>query len=182
MTVKTPEQAVEHTQASFRDKWRHNASLAMAATLAENSEIQHWILSRNGFSSLDEFAGFLKAKRRILDAGCGNGRVTALLARHASPTAEIVGIDFSSAPIARANLSDYRNVRIEAGDLLGDLEELGLFDFIYCQEVLHHTADPAKAFDNLASRPHSMSRIVAGLGMLASLATAYHVSPRSSRA
>lgn len=43
-------------------------------------------------------------------------------------------------------------MRIEAGDLLGDLEGLGLFDFIYCQEVLHHTADPAKAFDNLASR------------------------------
>jgi 2-polyprenyl-3-methyl-5-hydroxy-6-metoxy-1,4-benzoquinol methylase len=152
MTANSPEQLVAQTQASFRDKWSNNANLAMAATLADNSEIQRWILTRNGFSGLDEFSAFLKSKRRILDAGCGNGRVTALLARHASPTVEIVGIDFSSASIARANLSDHRNVTIETCDLLGDLRGLGLFDYVYCQEVLHHTADPARAFANLAAR------------------------------
>jgi SAM-dependent methyltransferase len=40
-------------------------------------------------------------------------------------------------------------VRFEARDLLGDLSGLGRFDFIYSQEVLHHTADPPRAFANL---------------------------------
>ncbi len=30
-----------------------------------------------------------------------------------------------------------------------DLSDLGKFDFIYCQEVLHHTEIPSKAFHNL---------------------------------
>ncbi len=37
-------------------------------------------------------------------------------------------------------------------DMLGDLAPLGEFDLIYCQEVLHHTADPAAAFRNLVGR------------------------------
>jgi SAM-dependent methyltransferase len=36
-------------------------------------------------------------------------------------------------------------------DLLGSLSDLGKFDFIYCQEVLHHTADPERAFGNLCT-------------------------------
>jgi 2-polyprenyl-3-methyl-5-hydroxy-6-metoxy-1,4-benzoquinol methylase len=40
-------------------------------------------------------------------------------------------------------------VRFEQRDLLNDLTSLGQFDFIYCQEVLHHTEDPARAFRNL---------------------------------
>jgi len=142
--------AIESTRTSFADKWRYNPDLTFGATLSEGSEIQKWILGRNGFQSLAHFAQFLKGKRRILDAGCGNGRVTALIALNAAPDATIVGVDFSSAPVARANLAGYGNVHVEAGDLLGDLGGLGKFDFIYCQEVLHHTADPPRAFANLA--------------------------------
>lgn len=138
------------TYTSFRDKWRNNPDVAFSQTLRDGSEIQRWILTRNGFASQRELAAFLAGKRRILDAGCGNGRVTALLAQNAKPDTEIVGIDFSSASVAAANLGQVANVRIEERDLLGDLGGLGAFDFVYCQEVLHHTADPARAFANLA--------------------------------
>ena len=34
-------------------------------------------------------------------------------------------------------------------DLMSDLRKLGYFDFIYCQEVLHHVENPKVAFENL---------------------------------
>ena len=62
---------------------------------------------------------------------------------------EIIGIDLSSAEIAKSNLSSLENVEVYKRDLLGDLSEIGKFDLIYCQEVLHHTSDPFGAFSNL---------------------------------
>jgi SAM-dependent methyltransferase len=138
------------TETSFFDKWRHNRDLAFRATLDEESEIYRWILTRNGFADRAALAAYLAAKRRVLDAGCGNGRVTALLRSHSDPaTTEIVGIDLTAAEVAAKNLAGAPNVRIEAGDLLGPLGHLGRFDLIYCQEVLHHTGDAARGFANL---------------------------------
>jgi SAM-dependent methyltransferase len=141
-----------NTEKSFKDKWDNNPSLAFAATITEGSDIYRWVLERNGFADTNALKGFLAGKRRVLDAGCGNGRVTALLRRLSSAeSTEVVGIDLVAADIARANLAHERNVRFEKRDLLGDLSGLGEFDFIYCQEVLHHTADPVKGFRNLCA-------------------------------
>ncbi|MDA8109531.1 MAG: class I SAM-dependent methyltransferase [Betaproteobacteria bacterium] len=139
-----------NTEKSFLDKWRENPRGFFDETLREGSDTQNWILSRNGFDSPEALRRYLSGKRRVLDAGCGNGRVTALLRRLSSPQAtEIVGIDLVGADTARRNLAGEGNVRFETRDLLGDLSGLGSFDFIYSQEVLHHTADPARAFSSL---------------------------------
>jgi len=143
-----------NTADSFRDKWEQNKMLAFEETLREGSDIFSWILQRNGFGSADELIEYLKDKRRVLDAGCGNGRVTALLRRYCPTTTEIVGIDLVSPEIARENLEAYHlahQVTFFQRDLLGDLEDLGKFDFIYCQEVLHHTSYPERALQNLSS-------------------------------
>ena len=139
------------TARTFSDKWSRNPSLAFEQTVDESSEISRWILTRNGFGSGEGLAAYLADKGRILDAGCGNGRVTALLQRCAPEDSEIVGVDLHAAEVARENLADLPNVSVHQGDLLGDLSELGNFDFIYCQEVLHHTGDPQAALENLAS-------------------------------
>lgn len=142
----------DNTERSFQDKWKHNQSLAFVETLKEGSEINRWILERNGFSNSADLKAYLKTKRRILDAGCGNGRVTALLRESSSPErTQIVAIDLVAADVARRNLSAYWNIDVREGDLLGDLSSLGTFDFIYCQEVLHHTACPERAFRNVCS-------------------------------
>lgn len=138
-----------NTTRSFHDKWKNNTGAFYAETLREGSDTQRWILERNGFSSLAAFSAHLQGCKRILDAGCGNGRVTALLRQQASHSAEIVGIDLVAANVARENFKGIGRVHFEARDLLGDLSGLGLFDFIYCQEVLHHTAEPKHAFLNL---------------------------------
>jgi SAM-dependent methyltransferase len=120
--------------------------------LKEGHDINRWILERNGFASNAELKAYLRSKRRILDAGCGNGRVTALLRTCSSvEKTEIVAVDLVAAKVARRNLSRYRNIKVQEANLLGDLSGLGKFDFIYCQEVLHHTADPPYAFRNLCS-------------------------------
>jgi SAM-dependent methyltransferase len=138
------------TERTFSDKWSRNPSLAFEQTLAETSEISRWILKRNGFGDAEGLATYLADKGRILDAGCGNGRVTALLQRYAPEGSEIVGVDLHAA-VACENLAALPNVSVREGNLLGDLSELGQFDFIYCQEVLHHTGDPQSALENLTS-------------------------------
>ena len=142
----------EQTATSFRDKWEQNKDLAFVETLREGSDIFQWILSRNGFNSPDELSTYLNSKKRILDGGCGNGRVTALLHRYSSTDAELVGIDLTAAHVAQENLLGLDRVSVFSKDLLGDLSSLGLFDFIYCQEVLHHTSDPKAAFLNLCNQ------------------------------
>lgn len=138
-----------NTEKSFKDKWNKNKDLVFENTLKEGSEIQTWILNRNGWEDLSEFKEFLKDKKRILDAGCGNGRVTKLIRNYANESTEIVGIDLVSHEVAKSNLINEKNVFFYQKDLLEDLKELGNFDFIYSQEVLHHTKDPKKAFSNL---------------------------------
>ena len=150
MTDKTPDST--QTVGSFRDKWEQNPDLAWSETLREGSDIFTWILGRNGFGTPDAFRAWLSGRTRILDAGCGNGRVTALLRHYSNPSSDIVGIDLSAAHVARVNLAGAARVSIFEKDLLGDLSDLGAFDLIYCQEVLHHTSDPRGAFLNLTRR------------------------------
>lgn len=142
----------QQTLSSFRKKWEQNRNLAFSETLKEGSDIFNWILNRNGFSTTSEFQEWLSQRKQILDAGCGNGRVTALLKKYATSSADILGIDFAAADVARENLAGLERVRVEQKDLLSDLSDLGRFDLIYCQEVLHHTADPRRAFLNLCQR------------------------------
>jgi SAM-dependent methyltransferase len=141
----------QQTAGSFRDKWLNNPDLAFAETSREGSDIFNWILNRNGFSTADGLREWLSGRRRILDAGCGNGRVTALLLKYAAAGARVIGVDLTAADIARQHVADERAVFLEK-DLLGDLSDLGEFDLIYCQEVLHHTGDPSRAFLNLCGR------------------------------
>jgi SAM-dependent methyltransferase len=140
------------TSRTFHDKWHENPDLAFRQTNTPGSDIQTWILRRNGWDTPEGLAAYLADRPRILDAGCGNGRVTALLAGAAPDAAAIVGVDLTAADVAARNLHDIPNVEVHEGNLLEDLSAFGPFDFIYCQEVLHHTGDPAGAFANVARR------------------------------
>ena len=81
------------TKESFNQKWQNNQDLLVANTLDENSEFFKWIINRNGFISSKELLSFLKNKKRILDAGCGNGRITAMLHKYSPSSSEIVAFD-----------------------------------------------------------------------------------------
>ncbi len=151
---------MSQTAKSFEDKWSKNKAAFLDVTIKEGSEIFNWILNRNGFNKTEEFKDFLKDKKRILDAGCGNGRVTRLFQLYTSDTnAEIVGIDLTASEVARDNMSTLKNVSVFKRDLLDDLSDLGKFNFIYCQEVLHHVKKPFNAFQNLCKSLTSCGEI-----------------------
>jgi SAM-dependent methyltransferase len=83
-----------------------------------------------------------------LDAGCGKGRFTRLLAAH---LAMEVALDGSSAVEAAArNLGEYSNVTVVQSDLRNAPFARESFDFISSLGVLHHLDDPYDGFRRLS--------------------------------
>jgi 2-polyprenyl-3-methyl-5-hydroxy-6-metoxy-1,4-benzoquinol methylase len=85
------------------------------------------------------------APARILDAGCGNGSLTALLA--GATYAAIVGVDGDAGGIAHARGRGTR-ARFEQADFGVSPQEQGLlddgpFDLVVSTEVVEHLYDPA---------------------------------------
>jgi SAM-dependent methyltransferase len=84
-----------------------------------------------------------------LDAGCGKGRFTRVLASY---LAAEVALDGSSAVEAAArNLADLPNVTVVKSDLRTAPFEPESFDFISSLGVLHHLDDPFGGFKNLVT-------------------------------
>ena len=137
------------TKNSFDQKWKNNQDLFIGNTLDENSEIFKWVINRNGFATAKQLEFFLSDKNRILDAGCGNGRITAMLHKYSSSNSEILAFDVIESEIAKKNFSHLNRTSFVLKDLMSDLSDLGKFDFIYCQEVLHHIENPKIGFENL---------------------------------
>lgn len=92
------------------------------------------------------WASRLAAGGRVLDAACGGGWGTAVLAESA---AGAVGVDFSPAAIADAR-RDYGEVaNFQEGDLRRLPFDAGEFDCVVCFEAIAHVADPEQALDEL---------------------------------
>jgi 2-polyprenyl-3-methyl-5-hydroxy-6-metoxy-1,4-benzoquinol methylase len=92
--------------------------------------------------------------RRTLDAGCGGGDVTRLIAGLVGD-AEVVGVDIDPDVIdiaARQRQDgDVRPPRFLVSPA-GDLPEIGDFDVVYAPFLLTHVTDPVVVLRSLASR------------------------------
>jgi len=93
---------------------------------------------RNDIDLREAFGG-----KRCLDAGCGGGRASILMAE--AGAAEVVGLDLSQTNVRtcemRARQRDLTNCRFEPGSLLDVPFEDGAFDVVWSNGVLHHTGD-----------------------------------------
>jgi 2-polyprenyl-3-methyl-5-hydroxy-6-metoxy-1,4-benzoquinol methylase len=99
----------------------------------------------------------------ILDAGCGSGYKSLMLAE-ANPGAKIVGVDLSeeSVKLARQRLSfhGFDNAEFYTHSLY-DIAQLGIeFDYINCDEVLYLLPDPIAGLNALKSvlKPQGLIR------------------------
>lgn len=129
--------ATEATQAdtarSFGYEWHHFPEMY------EEWEAQ--FLNYMQPHAADFFPG-----KKILDAGCGNGRFAYYAAKYG---AEVWAIDLGAAvEVARRNTKS-RNVHVVQADLHNPPFALESFDFIYSIGVLHHLPNPEAAFQNL---------------------------------
>jgi SAM-dependent methyltransferase len=140
----------EQTKYSFGEKWRSSADFQTGGLAAFDSDTINWVVTRNGFSTVEKFAEYLDQFGSILDAGCGNGRILGLLCDLLGDNHQYFGVDLAAAEVARKNLES-QGVKVFEGDLTNSssLSVIPSPDFIYCQEVLHHTSDPSLSFKNL---------------------------------
>jgi ubiquinone/menaquinone biosynthesis C-methylase UbiE len=90
--------------------------------------------------------------RRILEAGCGTGHMTAEMA------ACLPDVDFTAVDITEGSLDvakklagerGLKNVTFKRSNLTEFDSSLAKFDFIYSQGVIHHLTDPQAGMNNL---------------------------------
>ena len=133
------------TRASFSEKWR----LAPGYREATKPHYVQWYLDRYGFETVDGLRRFLSPKRRVLDAGTGHGRDVELFAQHSSAT--VFGVDISNGIYnAYRDLGQLPAVNLIQADLATLPFPAGFFDFISCDQVIHHTPDTRRSLARLA--------------------------------
>lgn len=120
---------------------------------ANQTEVMYrrWYLQRYGYRTSARLRRFLRDKPRILEAGCGLARDSKMFAE-LSPLSAIVAMDQSPSAlkVARRMLKPFRNCQVVRADITS-FKYPGQFDFISCDQVLHHTPDPAKTLRHLYS-------------------------------
>ena len=83
----------------------------------------------------------VQAGERVLDLGCGEGDLTAVLARAGART---LGVDVAEAALARARRR-HPELSFERVPIDGPLPlEDGAFDVVWASEVIEHVADTAR--------------------------------------
>jgi len=105
--------------------------------------------------------------RRVLEAGCGTGAQTVILAGN-SPDAEIVSVDVSPASLElarrRVEAGGHRNVCFALADLFHLPFAEATFDDVFICFVLEHLAEPEKALAVLRRmlKPHGTITAIEG--------------------
>lgn len=138
-------QSKEDTFEAFDWKW------GKVPTWAESTEglYRSWYLKRYGYETPDDLQAFLHDKRFILEAGCGLARDSKFFAQ-LNQNAHIVAMDQSpnAIEVASATLRPFPNCEVMRGDIT-DFSYSHNFDFISCDQVLHHTPDPKATLSHL---------------------------------
>jgi SAM-dependent methyltransferase len=86
------------------------------------------------------------APERILDLGCGDGRLTALVLDARPGVRTTVALDSSPAMLTRARNRFAEDPRVEVieGDLADPITSLGQFDVVVSGFAIHHLVDERK--------------------------------------
>lgn len=160
-----------HTSGAFSEKW---TTLDQEPPDEEEGwkQVQlRWYLTCYGYSDEAEFEAFLKTRRVVIDAGCGPGYKAAWFAR-LNPDALVVAMDLSdSIFVAARRYRSVPNMVFVKGDIADTPFRDGVFDFVSCDQVLHHTDSPPATV-------REFHRVLAGDGLLNTYVYARKAVPR----
>lgn len=100
----------------------------------------------------------------VLDAGCGSGRPTRILATKV-PRGTVYAVDMDESMVSQAqeNLRDFRNVHVIQSDI-ASVQLPEMVDVVFSNAVLHWIADHGKVFANFASLLKDGGELVAQCG------------------
>ena len=87
-----------------------------------------------------------EAPQRVLDLGCGDGRLAAVVLDARPFVGQVVAVDRSAPMLARARerFAGDPRVEVRSGDLADPLAALGGFDLIVSGFAIHHLDDSGK--------------------------------------
>lgn len=140
---------------SFGFKWQQRDSYESAVM---REATQKWLEERYALDN-QPIRNFISEKK-FLDAGCGSGYTALLLFGQALNHCRYIGVDISCAVDVAATRFAESGVKgefIQAS--ITDLpNEIGNFDVIYSEGVLHHTDSTEKSLKYLATKlnPHGL--------------------------
>jgi tRNA (cmo5U34)-methyltransferase len=121
--------------------------------------------------------------RRVLDLGCGDGRLAALVLEVRPTVREVVAVDVSVPMLGRARerfATDGR-VHVHQWDLADDLGPLGEFDAIVSGFAIHHLVDARKVtLLGEAARQLRPGGVFANLEVVASATPELHAAFRAA--
>jgi SAM-dependent methyltransferase len=100
-------------------------------------------IHRRYLESLD----VLKSGARTLEVGCGNGSMSAWLARQVAPDGRAIAVDLDLL-LVDAHLP---NLELRKADIMAGPVDPGSFDLVTARAVLHHVGDAEKAIANLVA-------------------------------
>ena len=131
------------TRDSFGFKWAQAHTYASEG-VAERS--RQWLAKRYGFASAGEMQGYIAARGRVLDAGCGSGFSTGLWLTPAWNGAW-VGAEISPAiDLALSRLAEIPGTHFVQADIVQPPFRPSTFDVVVAEGVLHHTPLTERAF------------------------------------
>jgi ubiquinone/menaquinone biosynthesis C-methylase UbiE len=81
--------------------------------------------------------GVVKPGAQTLEVGCGNGSISAWLAKRVSPGGKAVAVDLDLSLIEVCA----PNLELRRGDIVASPVERGAFDLVTARAVLHHVGD-----------------------------------------
>ena len=142
-------QSQEQTAKVFSDKWNlYTYESLEFQKMVENQK--RWYLELYGFSSEKALGDYLRECRYVLDAGSGTCYKAAWFAE-LSPSTIVVAADISDAIVKAATYyKRFENLFFVQCDISSmPFWKDEIFDYVSCDQVIHHTADPFKTFREL---------------------------------
>ena len=113
----------------------------------------------------EQFKKFIGYKKNVLEVGCGTGQLSNYFS--IGTNNNIIGLDptINSLKLAKnfADKNNLENIKFINADIFDDVLKENIFEFIWCNGVLHHTKDPYGAFKILIKSLKNEGYVLIGL-------------------